>query len=69
MPHQSNNELKESEYKQLKEELIDLDNEYECSLASGTHRQSEEIAQDAYTIITKLKWSEDEAWDYIKDRH
>ena len=56
----------------LKEELIDLDNEYECSVASGKHRKPEEIAQDVYTVINKLKWSEDEAYEYIdfvKDRY
>ena len=65
MSHQGNDELKENEYEQLQEELISLDNEYECSIASGTHRTPEEIAQDVYTIINKLKWSEDEAYDYI----
>ena len=61
-----------SKEKLLKEKLIKLDNEYECSIASGTHRTPEEIAQDVYTVINKLKWSEDEAYEYIdfvKDRY
>lgn len=72
MSHQGNDELKENEYEQLKEELISLDTEYECSIASGTHRKPEEIAKDVYTVINKLKWSDDEAYeflDFVKDRY
>ena len=56
----------------LKEKLLDLDNEYECSIASGTHRTPEEIARDVYTVINKLKWSDDKAYeflDFVKDRY
>ena len=47
-------------------------NEYECSVASGKHRKPEEIAQDVYTVINKLKQSDDEAYeflDFVKDRY
>ncbi len=69
-----------SKEKELKERLIKLDNEYECSIASGTHREPDEISDDAYKVINKLIADEsitdiksvDDAHDYVdwyKERH
>jgi uncharacterized protein YxjI len=38
-----------SEEKELKEKLLKLDDEYECSIASGTHREPDVIADDAFS--------------------
>jgi len=62
-----------SKEKELKEILIKLDNEYECSIASGTHREPDEISDDAYKVINKLIADEsitdiksvDDAHDYV----
>ena len=69
-----------SREKLLKEKLLKLDNEYECSIASGTHREPDEISDDAYKVINKLIADEsitdiksvDDAHDYVdwyKERH
>jgi hypothetical protein len=69
-----------SKEKELKERLIKLDNEYECSIASGTHREPDEISDDAYRVINELISDEnitdiksvDDAHDYVdwyKERH
>ena len=69
-----------SKEKLLKERLIKLDNEYECSIASGTHREPDEISDDAYRVINELISDEnitdiksvDDAHDYVdwyKERH
>ena len=69
-----------SKEKLLKEKLLKLDNEYECSIASGTHREPDEISDDAYKVINKLIADEsitdiksvDDAHDYVdwyKERH
>ena len=55
------------------QKLIDLDNEYECSLASREQREPEEIADDILKIINKLIAdknitdinNEEDAYDYI----
>ena len=31
----------------LKDKLIELDTEYECSISAGTHREPDEISDDA----------------------
>jgi len=62
-----------SEEKELKERLIELDDEYECSIASGTHREPDVIADDAWKVINKLIAnknitdinSEEDAHDYV----
>ena len=56
------NKLTEEE---LKDKLINLDTEYECSIASGVHRTPDEIYSDMKSVIKKLKWHEDDAHDYI----
>lgn len=56
------NKLTEEE---LKEKLINLDTEYECSIASGVQRTPDEIYSDMKSVIKKLKWHEDDAHDYI----
>ena len=69
-----------SKEKLLKEKLLKLDNEFECSIASGTHREPDEISDDAYKVINKLIADEsitdiksvDDAHDYVdwyKERH
>tara|TARA_R100000664_G_C2731641_1_gene122040 strand:+ start:270 stop:458 length:189 start_codon:yes stop_codon:yes gene_type:complete len=52
-------------YQELQEKLIDLDDEYEYSVSVGTIRTPEEIANEVYSVIKKLGWTEDEAHDYI----
>ena len=69
-----------SKEKELKERLIKLDNEYECSISAGTHREPDEISDDAYKVINELISdesitdikSEEDAHDYVdwyKDRY
>ena len=50
---------------ELREKLVDLDDEYEYSVSVGTVRTPEEIANEVYSVIKKLGWTEDEAYDYI----
>ena len=38
----------------LKDKLIELDTEYECSISAGTHREPDEISDDAYKVINEL---------------
>jgi cell division septum initiation protein DivIVA len=52
-------------YQELQEKLIDLDDEYEYSVSVGTIRTPDEIANEVYSVIKKLGWTEDEAQDYI----
>ena len=58
----NNNKLTDEE---LKEKLIKLDTEYECSIASGVQRTPDEIHDDMKSVIKKLKWHEDDAHDYL----
>ena len=44
----------------LKDKLIELDTEYECSISAGTHREPDEISDDAYT--------QDEAEDIARNK-
>jgi hypothetical protein len=68
-----------SKEKELKEKLLKLDNEFECSIASGTHRKPDVIADDAFSVISELIKDEtitdikceEDAHDYVdfmKDR-
>ena len=50
---------------ELKEKLVDLDDEYEYSVSVGTLRKPDEIANEVYSVIKKLGWTEDEAYDYL----
>ena len=50
---------------ELQERLVDLDDEYEYSVSVGTIRTPEQIANEVYSVIKKLGWSPDEAYDYI----
>ena len=50
---------------ELREKLVDLDDEYEYSVSVGTIRTPEEIANEVYSVIKQLGWTEDEAYDYI----
>ena len=52
-------------YQELQERLVDLDDEYEYSDSEGTIRTPEEIANEVYSVIKKLGWTEDEAYDYL----
>ena len=62
-----------SKEKELKEKLIKLDTEYECSISAGTHRDPDEISDDAWKVINKLIAnknitdinSEEDAHDYV----
>jgi len=58
--------------KELKQKLLSLDDEYQFSVSVGTLRTPDEIANDVYSVIKKLDWTEDEANDYIdfiRDRY
>tara|TARA_R100001480_G_scaffold71943_1_gene83056 strand:- start:520 stop:711 length:192 start_codon:yes stop_codon:yes gene_type:complete len=58
--------------KELKQKLLSLDDEYQFSVSVGTLRTPDEIADDVYSVIKKLDWTEDEANDYIdfiRDRY
>jgi hypothetical protein len=58
--------------KELKQKLLSLDDEYQFSVSVGTLRTPEEIANDVYSVIKQLDWTEDEANDYIdfiRDRY
>ena len=58
--------------KELKQKLLSLDDEYQFSVSVGTLRTPDEIADDVYSVIKKLEWTEDEANDYIdfiRDRY
>ena len=58
--------------KELKQKLLSLDDEYQFSVSVGTLRTPDEIANDVYSVIKKLNWTEDEANDYIdfiRDRY
>ena len=58
--------------KELKQRLLSLDDEYQFSVSVGTLRTPDEIADDVYSVIKKLDWTEDEANDYIdfiRDRY
>ena len=46
---------------ELQEKLVDLDDEYEYSVSVGTIRTPEELANEVYSVIKKLGWTEDEA--------
>jgi len=50
---------------ELKEKLVDLDDEYEYSVSVGTLRKPDEIANEVYSVIKQLGWTEDEAYDYL----
>tara|TARA_R100001129_G_scaffold137493_1_gene98772 strand:+ start:197 stop:385 length:189 start_codon:yes stop_codon:yes gene_type:complete len=50
---------------ELQEKLVDLDDEYEYSVSVGTIRTPEEIANEVYSVIKQLGWTEDEAYDYL----
>ena len=50
---------------ELQEKLVDLDDEYEYSVSVGTLRKPDEIANEVYSIIKQLGWTEDEAYDYL----
>ena len=54
-----------SKEKELKDKLLKLDDEYQFSVSVGTLRTPDEIADDVYSVIKKLDWTEDEANDYI----
>jgi|TARA_X000001382_G_C3075966_1_gene148957 hypothetical protein len=61
-----------SKEKELKDKLLKLDDEYQFSVSVGTLRTPDEIANDVYSVIKKLDWTEDEANDYIdfiRDRY
>jgi len=61
-----------SKEKELKDKLLKLDDEYQFSVSEGTLRTPDEIANDVYSVIKKLDWTEDEANDYIdfiRDRY
>jgi|TARA_R110000751_G_scaffold16793_2_gene52784 hypothetical protein len=61
-----------SKEKELKDKLLKLDDEYQFSVSVGTLRTPDEIADDVYSVIKKLDWTEDEANDYIdfiRDRY
>ncbi len=51
--------------KELKQKLLSLDDEYQFSVSVGTLRTPDEIANDVYSVIKQLDWTEDEANDYI----
>ena len=58
--------------KELKQKLLSLDDEYQFSVSVGTLRTPDEIANDVYSVIKQLDWTEDEANDYIdfiRDRY
>jgi len=58
--------------KELKQRLLSLDDEYQFSVSVGTLRTPDEIANDVYSVIKQLDWTEDEANDYIdfiRDRY
>ena len=60
----------------LKDKLIALDTEYECSISAGTHRDPAEIESDAHNVIKQLIdddsikdiRSEEDAHDYVDKR-
>ena len=54
-----------SKEKELKRQLVDLANEYEYTVSVGTIRTPEEIANEVYSVIKQLGWTEDEAYDYL----
>ena len=62
-----------SKEKELKDKLIALDTEYECSISAGTHRDPDEISDDAYKVINELIAdknitdinNEEDAHDYV----
>jgi hypothetical protein len=62
-----------SKEKELKERLIKLDDEYECSIASREQREPEEISDDAFKVINELIAdknitdinNEEDAHDYV----
>lgn len=54
-----------SKEKELKDKLLKLDDEYQFTVSVGTLRTPDEIADDVYSVIKKLDWTEDEANDYI----
>ena len=61
-----------SKEKELKDKLLKLDDEYQFTVSVGTLRTPDEIANDVYSVIKKLDWTEDEANDYIdfiRDRY
>ena len=61
-----------SKEKELKDKLLKLDDEYQFSVSVGTLRTPDEIANDVYSVIKQLDWTEDEANDYIdfiRDRY
>lgn len=61
-----------SKEKELKDKLLKLDDEYQFTVSVGTLRTPDEIADDVYSVIKKLDWTEDEANDYIdfiRDRY
>ena len=61
-----------SKEKELKDKLLKLDDVYQFSVSVGTLRTPDEIADDVYSVIKKLDWTEDEANDYIdfiRDRY
>ena len=61
-----------SKEKELKDKLLKLDDEYQFSVSVGKLRTPDEIADDVYSVIKKLDWTEDEANDYIdfiRDRY
>ena len=65
-----------SKEKELKDRLVELDDEYMCSIAAGTHRDPAEIESDAHNIIKQLIdddsiediRSEEDAHDYVDKR-
>lgn len=61
-----------SKEKELKDKLLKLDDEYQFTVSVGELRTPDEIADDVYSVIKKLDWTEDEANDYIdfiRDRY
>ena len=65
-----------SKEKELKDRLVELDTEWECSIAAGTHRDPDEIENDANNVIKQLIdddsikdiRSEEDAHDYVDKR-
>ena len=51
--------------KELKKQLVDLDNEYEYTVSVGSLRTEQEIHSDIQKVCNKLGWSIEQGHEYV----